>query len=615
MNTQTPNIPKPAQASGKRHFFNILILLLVVGGLLICMLYWKAYQSLHRDIDSHYAVETANKRALLSAELRKVENVIDTLIRSEAFATYLNKPDAKHLQHARQLFGFVAAEHRNYLQVRYIDKEGEVLVAAGSLQSGSVPSEEYDLIADLSGGSFWYSELTLRREDGEIAQPQQPILRVGKAVYLHGLPQGAMLITLDVSGLLDALVESIVFDLSLVDDQGRYIYSSEKGKSWSEALGRSDSIYDSYPDLVLRNNTELKRKTSFFSSFSRVLPNAQQSYLVMHYRQNLPQALRRDYFTTALLGSGVLGLLCWWLASRFTRMQDSCQELLQYSDARAQMYFGVMDDHLLTLEVNSEGRIQDVSSALCKRGHYEKAELRGKLYSFLLEAPDPTRSAETLESLENPWQLEGEAVGHTRSGEKFWVNQMVRPAEDENGKPLCYTLILDDVSDKKELERRSVTDLLTGLSNRTGLTRAMGHEWRLAKRYGTAFSVILLDLDHFKCVNDTYGYKAGDQILVKMAQLMRSTLRESDICGRFGSEEFMVILPHTDTAGASMFAEKLRESVSEHDFAIDSPVTVSMGVSGFSSSDTEADILARADLALCKAKESGGNIVVSEHSA
>lgn len=610
VNISSSGIKKPKTISAKRHFLNILLLLLVVGGLLMCLLYWKVYQSLHRDMDIQYAVEVENKRSLLNHELKELESVIDSLIRSRSFASYLNDPSDESLDQAKYMFQFIAAEHKNYLQVRYVDKSGDVLISAGSLQSSYAEPFEYGEVMSLSSERFWYSNLKLRRDNDEIVTPHQPVLRVGKAVYLGGLPRGAVLVTMDVAGLLEALITSTVFDLELVDGEGRFIYSSEEDKSWGLALGRSDSIYQRYPGLTLRNHTELKRQTSFFNSFSDVLPNDQQAYLVMRYRVDLLTALRTDYYTAALMGSGVLGLLCWWLARRFAKMQNAYEGLLQESNACSTMYFGVLDNHLMTLEVNTEGRIQKVSSALCERGHYKRSDLVGKLYSFLLEAPDPIDS---LDRTENPWQLEGEAVGHTRSGEKFWVNQTVSCANDDGNNALCYTLVLDDVTDKKELERRSVTDVLTGLANRAGVTRSMGQEWRLAKRYGNAFSVILVDVDNFKTINDEHGYKVGDQVLIKMALLMRSTLRASDVCGRFASEEFMIILPHTDISGAHMFAEKLREAISGHDFAISSRVTVSMGISSFSDNDTEADIMARADMALCKAKESGENVIELEH--
>jgi diguanylate cyclase (GGDEF)-like protein len=160
-----------------------------------------------------------------------------------------------------------------------------------------------------------------------------------------------------------------------------------------------------------------------------------------------------------------------------------------------------------------------------------------------------------------------------------------------------------------QLERLSVTDRLTGLFNRVKLDSALESETLRAQRSGQPFSLIIMDIDHFKQINDTFGHQAGDSVLIEVAQLLQSGTREIDIVGRWGGEEFLVICPHTDSAGACQLAENLRQRMQDYTFSIVGHKTASFGVSSFQSKDQGKDIVARADAALYVAKDSGRNRV------
>jgi diguanylate cyclase (GGDEF)-like protein len=157
------------------------------------------------------------------------------------------------------------------------------------------------------------------------------------------------------------------------------------------------------------------------------------------------------------------------------------------------------------------------------------------------------------------------------------------------------------------------TDSLTGLYTRRAFEQAYDEALRQARRYGVPMSVVAVDIDHFKEVNDDHGHAAGDEVLRRVSELLRATVREADIVARFGGEEFVVVLPHTDCAGAAVLAEKLRASVeAERVEAIGRNCTVSLGVVSWDPGAGEAgDLLARADVLLYEAKASGRNRVVA----
>lgn len=161
----------------------------------------------------------------------------------------------------------------------------------------------------------------------------------------------------------------------------------------------------------------------------------------------------------------------------------------------------------------------------------------------------------------------------------------------------------------RELERLSVTDRLTGLYNRLRLDQVLAKEIHRSQRYPSCFAVVLLDIDHFKSVNDCYGHVVGDQVLIEIAGLLAAGTREVDVVGRWGGEEFLIICPETGSDGAMVVAEKLRASVADHNFATVGNKTSSFGVTAFRTNDTIASMMTRVDEALYRSKANGRKCV------
>ncbi len=148
------------------------------------------------------------------------------------------------------------------------------------------------------------------------------------------------------------------------------------------------------------------------------------------------------------------------------------------------------------------------------------------------------------------------------------------------------------------------TDPLTGVNNRRGLEDSLGSQLALMSRYNSTFSVAMFDIDHFKRVNDQEGHLHGDHVLQELSRLFDECIRETDSVARYGGEEFVIVMPHTDLAGAAIFAERLRAQV-----AARLSVTVSGGVTVGQDGDTPETMIARADNALYAAKAAGRNRV------
>jgi diguanylate cyclase (GGDEF)-like protein len=205
-------------------------------------------------------------------------------------------------------------------------------------------------------------------------------------------------------------------------------------------------------------------------------------------------------------------------------------------------------------------------------------------------------------------------------GDRIWV--------DVSGSIISYNSdmslwLVNDISEMKRLESRLRNqvecDNLTGLYSRGWFIHLFEAELNRAKRYDSAVSILMIDIDLFKSINDTYGHATGDLVLQKFANICLTTMRESDICGRLGGEEFSILLPETNLEAAYIFADHLRGVIEKTDIKLpEGPViniTVSIGASSLSASqDSISTLIKRADTALYEAKNSGRNKVIKKIS-
>ena len=172
------------------------------------------------------------------------------------------------------------------------------------------------------------------------------------------------------------------------------------------------------------------------------------------------------------------------------------------------------------------------------------------------------------------------------------------------------------LASNRQLEELSRTDALTELRNRRSFDEELAMRFEYARRYGRPLTLVMIDIDHFKKVNDAFGHPVGDAVLQKLAQVLKRTTRQSDVVARFGGEEFAVLLPETPMREALQFAEKIRAAVAAEKLGPGMPshITVSAGLAAMSQSELHSpeDLVAAADAALYRAKRNGRNRVEHE---
>lgn len=177
-----------------------------------------------------------------------------------------------------------------------------------------------------------------------------------------------------------------------------------------------------------------------------------------------------------------------------------------------------------------------------------------------------------------------------------------------------YLKIIDNYQDKLEIKNHSLsklanTDHLTQVHNRKSIENILNNEIRRSKRYAHPLSVVILDVDNFKSINDTLGHNVGDKVLKGLAKLVLSHLRETDFCGRWGGEEFIIVLTVTSLDNGVKVTEKIREKIYAHDFGDIQNVSCSFGIAECENEDTCDTLIQNADTALYEAKNSGKNKV------
>jgi diguanylate cyclase (GGDEF)-like protein len=167
--------------------------------------------------------------------------------------------------------------------------------------------------------------------------------------------------------------------------------------------------------------------------------------------------------------------------------------------------------------------------------------------------------------------------------------------------------IVRDFTDQRQAEKMAETDPLTNVYNRRKFSRLLDQEIKRVERYDRFLSIVLLDIDHFKRVNDTYGHDAGDYVLRKITELIKENKRITDTLARYGGEEFVIILPETDVKGASRQIERMRKTIEKTSFDGVGNLTVSAGITSYTGGDSCKSMITRADKALYLAKEEGRN--------
>lgn len=264
----------------------------------------------------------------------------------------------------------------------------------------------------------------------------------------------------------------------------------------------------------------------------------------------------------------------------------------------------------------SDGRILFVNRKTCLLlAQSAGGLLKGVIADLFVDRKDQDGFLMMLDAIKDVRELEARLQAH---GGRQFLAEIAALTIDYDGRQ-AVLIALNDISARKELEaelfHQASTDALTGISNRRYFLARGEQELRRSRRFARPLAVMMVDIDHFKRINDAYGHAGGDHVLQEIVKACSASLRGTDAMGRLGGEEFAVLMPETELQAAMEVAERLRAHIAGHAIAIgDKTVrcTVSIGIAALQPQDSNIDrLLHRADQALYQAKHDGRDRVVS----
>ncbi|OYY48684.1 MAG: sensor domain-containing diguanylate cyclase [Methylophilaceae bacterium 17-44-8] len=294
---------------------------------------------------------------------------------------------------------------------------------------------------------------------------------------------------------------------------------------------------------------------------------------------------------------------------------------LQQNEAWFNAIFTGVSDYAIA-SLDTDGIIERWNVSLERLTKFEKEDVEKHSYGvfFPEDATNQVRLKDRLmEADQNGWDLQ-EGWCLRKDGGRFWGSSIISPLVDAYREPLDpprYSLIIRDIDEKRssteDIMKASFNDHLTGISNRRAFFEVASIEFERWKKRPRPLSLLAIDADHFKKVNDTYGHATGDEVLKHLSKILQHSVRTMDIVARLGGEEFGALLPSTDLEGALKIAERIRTSIADAEVVVDGQViryTVSIGVSAVDEHVTGVDMLLKlADEALYVSKHQGRNRV------
>jgi diguanylate cyclase (GGDEF)-like protein/PAS domain S-box-containing protein len=515
--------------------------------------------------------------------------------------------------------------HENFFQVRFLNKDGleiiridkdratndSFVISDKNLQN---KANRYYFKESIKRprGMYWRSKIDLNVERGQIEKPIRPTIRVSTPVYHNQALHGIVIINVDLTQLLNRIKQNSEFNIYITDSEGNFLIHPNEKHSWSKYLKNDHKLSDEFPkkykDILSTSRFKSMEVNSF--SLENAIQNSEDLSLILETKNYYISNLKNNnylltlYLTILILVVSIpLGIL---ISLTPARLQEKLNLLLKENAEQ----LDIIDKHVITSTTDLNGNITDASTALSKISGYSKEELIGKNMSVFKSGKLPKELYETLwRTIQNGLVWNGEVQNRTKEGDYYWLELTILPRYNSQNGIENFLSICTDITDKKTIEYISEHDKLTNLYNRTKLDKVLESEYSRSQRYNSLFSIILIDIDHFKSVNDTYGHLVGDSVLIELAEILQSSVRESDTLGRWGGEEFLIICPQTDLSGVKELAEHIRKKVEQHTFETVGKNTISIGVSQLDTEDDIESLIKRADDCLYEAKDCGRNCV------
>jgi len=628
--------PQPLLVRG---FF---VLALIVGSALTWFAHYFSQRAIdERTVQRHWEHVQLDAVTLEDHATRSLDNAVNVMRLASSLTTDELVADP---QRGSARLVDLTADSAVIRSLSLVDSSGRVILSSSRRNvGGQLPPADLNLDSRWTGVfEFNFGKSFALRDLYELGGDRAPVdlgfLLIEAPVTLKGdTYHWVAAINLGVFlNLWDQLGKSAVSQIHLVGEQGQVIASqTEQSQGLRDALPRLLAKRIDEPQGQFEAGTDARTLVTYRTS---------DLYPVSVMITTDRSALLRDsegavtglpmITLVAIIGNALLFVFLAMLFATYLRYERSLQELANQSHA--------VDLHLMVSETSANGTILAGNEAFFAANGYTPEELVGQTYRALTtEIPGQGSLDAAFEVLRSGQAWRGTLRNRRRSGEHYWVSATIVPFPDVWGRTTRYMTLMTDISESillsakvaneqrlredltalnQSLVTEATTDPLTGRPNKRAFDLFMPQAVAISKDDQKPLSVMMLDIDHFKQINDNYGHPAGDAVLREVSLRWEREIRTSDMLARLGGEEFCVVLPRTTTDQTRRLAEKLCRLTAAVtiDFEnspgeiISIPVTVSIGVATADPADVMSteQLMHTADAALYEAKHSGRNRVV-----
>ncbi|MDD2267110.1 GGDEF domain-containing protein [Sulfuricurvum sp.] len=603
----------------------------IIFGILITVLSSLISYKIHMiDIEGSvkkYAQEVSisRKNYILQPHIDQMDDIVNSIANDQAMKDFVQTGNLLKKRELQNLFLTLTNSNKAIMQTRFIDANGQEVIRVNRDNGQSLPYivKESDLqnkkgrdyfqaVSKLNRPVIWHSKLDLNIENGKIEVPYRPTIRIAVPLFNEGKFSGMVICNMLSGELFKSVENSPLFDLFIIDKEGNYILHPDNKFAWNKYTGVKRDLYEDFPEDASSILAGRASGTNFFAyPLNSILNNDDKAILILKPKATMISSLKNTNKIVTVIVALLSLLISIPLAIYAARSPIKLQRALHNSNVELKRFSDIIDRYVISATTKTSGIITSISTAFANISGFSKAELIGEKMNIIRHPDTPKAVFQDLwNTILQGSSWEGEIKNKAKSGDSYWLGQTIIPIKDENGTITSFMSVGTDHTAKKELEAIAMVDKLTHLYNRRKMDECLYIEVEKSKRYSKPLSLIMIDIDYFKKVNDTYGHQTGDAVLQKVAELINNNTRKIDCCARYGGEEFLIMCPETPEEGVLTLAEQIRRTIEAYEFETVKHLTISLGVSTYSETDDMMTLIKKCDEALYKAKHQGRNQVV-----
>jgi diguanylate cyclase (GGDEF)-like protein/PAS domain S-box-containing protein len=603
----------------QKNFHKFFTLYFIIFGIIISLVgavisYSFQISDIQKELDRKAKeISEIKINTILKPTIDNMDNIVKSLSNNKIIRDYITSNNSYKKEELEQIFFAITSSNNIIMQARLLDKNGQEVIRAErkdkdvflvdtkDLQN-KAQREYFKILSSSKNEDIWYSKLDLNMEHGKIEVPYKPTLRVAIPIIQNNEFAGAVIVNILMNNLFEAIGTSSSFDHYIIDKDQNYILHKNNNLSFNKYKNIKKDIKDDFPDGL--NSTGV-----YLYPLKDIFKNDDNPIMIFKTKQDYKKDLMLEKINTAIFVFLLTVILSLFMALLASKTPSRLQEKLLRAHEKLNEFTLIIDKYVITATTKADSTIIHVSSAFEKSSGYSKEELIGKPMAII---KNKTRDKDVIQDLWstilNGKTWIGEIKNKNKNGEEYWLEQHIIPKMNFHDNCIeNFVSVGIDITTKKEIEKIASTDKLTGIYNRRMLDEILQIEIEVAQRHERDLSLIIIDIDYFKNINDNYGHLIGDETLKRMSTIISENIRASDIFGRYGGEEFLIICTQTNKDNAYILAEKIRSIIEKYNFNKIGTKTISLGISSFEKNDTIETLFKKADKALYSAKESGRN--------